>query len=731
MRTLHGFFSAMKEKDAAPEDSGSGNTEQSEAESKQVNSLMVKTEVKEVEESDSSTAVQSLMVKSKIRDVFMCVVPVTIRSLEGVPHNTYALLDNGCTDSVMKDTVVDRLHTQAKPQTAEVGTMKDDPECLGVRETTVSVESRDGSFKFELENIVAVPPERFKMPSQPSPPSSKEPDFYTHLDDIDLNGVDPNQIEILIGADVAEAFIPRDVRRGRKDQPLAIKTVFGWTLFGKDRSSAKSNNVNVCLSTLQRTSTQVNKLWIDHGTTKKLSINTTYVHTPQKPDLETLVEKFWIQEHTGILPSRDVAMSVEDVSAAKKLETETKLVDGRYVVPMLWLNPAVKLLNNISLAQRRWKFLRKRFRSEPVLYAKYKGVVHGYVRDGKARRMSHEEASRTSVKTAYVPHHPVWNPHKPDKMRIVNDAAAEYGGMSLNKSLVTGPDLLNSLAGVLMCFRVGPIALVADIEAMFHQVRVPEDDADAQRFLWSDDVESDDPPYTMQMLVHMFGAKDSLTCAIYALQQTARDNAADFSPSTVETILRAFYVDDLLKSIHSEEAAIQLVKELIEILKRGGFRLTKWLSNSQVVLKSIPSSEVSPKVSVDLDGDMIDRALGITWNLSIDAFTFYFSPGIVINTKRGILRITSSLFDPLGFLIPFLLIAKMLLQMLWRHDLGWDDEITGELLDIWSKWLESAKGISAFKVDRCYFRMRGSVLKIQLHLFCDASESAYGTVAYL
>ena len=130
-------------------------------------------------------------------------------------------------------------------------------------------------------------------------------------------------------------------------------------------------------------------------------------------------------------------MSVEDVSASKKLETETKLVDGRYVVPMLWLNPAVKLLNNISLAQRRWKFLKKRFRSEPVFYAKYKDIVHGYVRDGKARRMSQEEASRTSVKTAYVPHHPVWNPHKPDKMRIVNDAAAEYGGMSLNKSLVT------------------------------------------------------------------------------------------------------------------------------------------------------------------------------------------------------------------------------------------------------------------------------------------------------
>ena len=570
--TLHGFFSSVKEKDAAQEDEGDKDVESADGPPNQkVNSLMVKTTVVGSEDADSDEVLHSLMVKSKVRDVFMCVVPVTIRSLEGVPHDTYALLDNACTNSVMIDTVIDRLHTQAETQTAEVGTIKDDPECINVRETTVFVESRDASFKFELENIVAVPPERFKMPSQPSPPPSKEPDIYTHLDDIELNGVHPSQIEILIGADVAEAFIPREVRRGRKDQPLAIKTVFGWTLFGADRGVTNSDNLKVCLSSLHRTSTHVNKLWINHGTTKKLSINTTYVRSPHKHTLEALVERFWIQEHTGILPSRDVAMSVEDVSALKRLKTETKLVNGRYVVPLLWLDAAMKLPNNISLAQKRWKFLKRRFKSDPVLYAKYKKIIHDYIRDGKARRMSPEEVSRTSDKTSYVPHHPVWNPHKPDKIRIVNDAAAEYGGMSLNRSLVTRPDLLNSLVGVLMRFRVGPVALVADIEAMFHQVYVPEAAADAQRFLWSDDKESDDPPCTMQMLVHMFGAKDSLTYAIHALQQTARDNAAYFSATTIETILCAFYVDDLLKSMHSEDAAKQLAKELMETLKRGGF----------------------------------------------------------------------------------------------------------------------------------------------------------------
>ena len=96
--------------------------------------------------------VQGLMAESKVQEVFMYVVPVTIRSMEGVPHETYALLDIACTGSVMRDSVIDSLHTQSEDQT-EVGAMKDEPECVAVRETTVVVESRDGSFKHELKQV--------------------------------------------------------------------------------------------------------------------------------------------------------------------------------------------------------------------------------------------------------------------------------------------------------------------------------------------------------------------------------------------------------------------------------------------------------------------------------------------------------------------------------------------------------------------------------------------------
>ena len=90
---------------------------------------------------------------------------------------------------------------------------------------------------------------------------------------------------------------------------------------------------------------------------------------------------------------------------------------------------------------------------------------------------------------------------------MVNDAAAEFHGISLNSALVTGPDLLNLLVGVLIRFRNGEIAIAGDIEAMFNQVRASLADSDSLRFLWKDDVTSEEPPDTYQMLVHIFGAK--------------------------------------------------------------------------------------------------------------------------------------------------------------------------------------------------------------------------------
>lgn len=112
--------------------------------------------------------------------------------------------------------------------------------------------------------------------------------------------------------------------------------------------------------------------------------------------------------------------------------------------------------------------------------------------------------------------------------RVVFDCSAKYEGASLNDVLLSGPDLANNLLGVLLRFRMKNIALMADIEGMFHQVKIPPKDRDTLRFLWWSDGNYDDDPQAYRMTSHLFGAVSSPSCANYALQQTARDHSAMF-----------------------------------------------------------------------------------------------------------------------------------------------------------------------------------------------------------
>ena len=116
---------------------------------------------------------------------------------------------------------------------------------------------------------------------------------------------------------------------------------------------------------------------------------------------------------------------------------------------------------------------------------------------------------------------------------------------------------------------------------MFLQVKVPAEDADALRFLWWEDTDFCKPPEEYQMVSHSFGAKDSSNCANYCLKRTTDDNKKIFSEEAVKSVQEDFYVDDLLKAVETPSKAISLAHELMALLDKGGFRLTKWTSNSR------------------------------------------------------------------------------------------------------------------------------------------------------
>ena len=135
-----------------------------------------------------------------------------------------------------------------------------------------------------------------------------------------------------------------------------------------------------------------------------------------------------------------------------------------------------------------------------------------------------------------------------DKVRIVFDCAAKYDGVSFNEKVLPGPDLTNSLVGILSRFRLRKVALMADVEAMFHQVSVTPEDRDVLRFLWWPNGDLTSMPAVYRMTAHLFGGTWSPSCCTYALHHIASDNALDFSQSTLDTVCHDFYVDDCLKS---------------------------------------------------------------------------------------------------------------------------------------------------------------------------------------
>ena len=240
------------------------------------------------------------------------------------------------------------------------------------------------------------------------------------------------------------------------------------------------------------------------------------------------------------------------------------------------------------------------------------------------------------------------------------------------------------------------------------------------------------------MKSHLFGAVSSPSCANYALQQTARDFGRYQSAKVSLPIDRNFYVDDALVSSASEEDAIRLALGLKELCAKGGFRLTKFSSNSIAVLQAIPKEDQAASVrNLELGSDSLpaDRALGVHWDVETDTL------GCQVNvesfqkrpiTRRGMLSATASFYDPFGIASPCVIRARMLQQDLTRLRLGWDERVPLKYSKAWNKWLQDLHLLAQYRIPRmvCAGSLSAAVC-LELHHFSDASERGYGVVSYL
>ena len=184
----------------------------------------------------------------------------------------------------------------------------------------------------------------------------------------------------------------------------------------------------------------------------------------------------------------------------------------------------------------------------------------------------------------------------------------------------------------------------------------------------------------------------------------------------------------------SDEKAIQLMQELVSICGLGGFKLTKWLSNSKTVLESVPEIERAKTViNLDMSKDSLptDRTLGIFWNAEKDAFCFNIDILELESTRRGILSMVSRTYDPMGLVTPFVLPARVVLQELCRTCLDWDSTIPDIDRKQWQSWGQELQNLENLEIEICLNPNESTNAKHELYVFCDASENAYCAVGYL
>ena len=302
---------------------------------------------------------------------------------------------------------------------------------------------------------------------------------FAHLKDIKLEQLHDKNISILVGADELHLHLYTENRIGNTNEPVALLTTLGLVLMG-----GKSNNSKISTNFLKRESEMFDKS----------------------------IECFRQTKPYGILKREDtILMPKQGRKAIEILESTVNKKNNHYIVGLLWKDENIILPYNRSTVLSRFHSLEKRLAKSPNIGTKYKNTINDYIEKGHATKLSNERSNKILNSANYIPHHYVLEPNKPGKIRVVFDAAAKHNNISLNEKLLKGPDSLNSFIGLLMRFRKGEYAVMADIGKMFHQTHVLEKYRDALRFLWGDKPTNKICDYIMN--VHLFGKNDSPCCA--------------------------------------------------------------------------------------------------------------------------------------------------------------------------------------------------------------------------
>ncbi|XP_073823930.1 uncharacterized protein [Musca autumnalis] len=614
--------------------------------------------------------------------------------VNGVIFTARALIDSGSQATFISEKLQRRLNLPIKKVNARISGLNDALAGSTEKQCTFLLKSpHSDSFEVQVSSLV-LPRLTGKLPS-----------YTLDIPDIYSLGIAPladpkfaksDQVDILLGGDIYPQILLGGMQQNVLGSLLAQETIFGWVLTGPI-ASANTGSFTTCVSFCTAV------------------------------EMDKLLEKFWkLEEPPKISEYSPEEEYCEDVYQ----KTTRRLSDGRYVVSLPF-KPQYE--NGKGLGLSRMRACRQFFRNESSLCKKpefkviYDNVLEEYESLGHMTEVTQDDEGSSSF---YLPHHAVIKPESSStKVRVVfNASSRSTTGLSLNDTLYPGPILQNDLMLLIIRWRFYRYVFNGDVEKMYRQIWLNEDHTRFQRLVFRTDPKASLKNFELKTVT--FGVNCAPFLAIRTLLQLASDVEKDL-PLAAKILRRMMYVDDALAGAHELEVAIEARDQLVCALTSAGFSMRKWTSNEEQILQGLPPDHLLSEKLLEIEDESSAKTLGIRWNAKSDFFYFSVKPIQMKSnfTKREVLSIIASLFDPAGWLGPVIVVAKMLMQDIWSEGIGWDEVVPAKILHKWEQFVADYLSLNNIKIPR-WVGFQPSA-QVEIHGFSDASEKAYGACVYV
>lgn len=672
---------------------------------------------------DTSTVVGCCSLNATAeKAVFIASARVRIVNESGESIEVRALLDTCAEASLITEAAARRLNLKPSPVNIPVSGVQGCSAGTANRAVNFRLESpRDDTLTLNIQALVLT-----RITNQiPSSPVKVKP--WSHLRGLPLADPDftkPGEIDLLLGANVTGHLLLDESRKGELDEPVGRLTPFGWVIMGPaDFVHSNRASSQPLLNTIHmRTIFSETKLWEDqivhyrpkvicHCAVQSITKNTNNC-------VSCDLQKFWEHEE---LP-QDPILTEDDKRCEKfYVDNFRRNESGRYIVRLPFSDEPTGILEpNKSAAMAVLISNERRFSGDQILKSEYLKFMQEY------SQLHHMAPTTSSPMGTFLPHHGIWKAGPKPKLRVVFNAShVTKSGKSLNDCLSAGQKLQTDLWTVVTRARFFKIFFTADIVKMFRQILVDPKDACWQKILWRSSESERVQEYALSTVT--YGTKCAPFLALRTLIQLASDEGSRF-PLGAEVVRDTSYVDDFLAGGDDISSALEVKRHLQCLLQSGGFELGKWASNSTEFGSNLVTESKTLQESETIS------TLGLTWSPIDDAFSLKvdlsrFKSGPV--TKRSVLSDVARLFDPLGWFAPALISAKILIQNIWVAGLDWDQTLNPELLEQWTSFRSALPLLEKIKIPRWLGTLSFTRDKLELHVFCDASERAYSTTIFL